>query len=387
MSSVDIGIYYHIPFCRNKCPYCSFNSIETESIPERRYVEALLAELETIAKNEFPKRRPRLDSIYFGGGTPTLLSAASIVRLVKGANALFGRRRPGGVEITLEANPESVNRERLENFYMAGVNRLSLGVQSFNDAHLAALGRTHNALEALTAINDARAAGFRNISIDLIYAVPDQTPEQWKRVLYEALLKEPEHISVYGLTIEKGVPFNETLLKGRSPLPDEESEIEMYRDAVSLFTDAGYVHYEISNFARPGKESRHNSRYWLGGDYLGIGAGAHSYLNGSKWGRRWWNEPDPYQYMKNVTERGAATTGSEELGIEEAKTEAVMLGLRLIRGIDLREYEKRFGMALDKMLDIDGLEQKGLIRTDGAMITLSQKGLLLTNEVIRNGLL
>lgn len=376
----SLGIYIHIPYCRNKCAYCDFNSRATDPVPEGPYTECLLRELSLLADRESPKERfSGLETVYFGGGTPSLFSPESIVRILDNVFAVIHPN--DGIEITIEANPDTVDGKRLKGYRDAGINRLSLGVQSFNDRDLKRVGRTHSARKAECVIQEARDAGFTNLSIDLIFAIPGQTPSDLERSILKALTVRPEHISLYGLTIEHGTPLHTALRNGKLDLTPEEVEVEMYFKAKELLKQAGYEHYEISSFALEGFHSRHNSRYWEGGSYIGLGAGAHSFLRYPGWGRRWWNEQDPERYMELTAAGVAATEGGETLGRDEAMTERLMLGLRRLCGISEEEFRKDFGLSPRSVLEWKRLRELGIVQSANGRITLTEKGIIFSNEI------
>ncbi len=369
----------------SKCPYCAFNSVAAldAGAYEERYVKSLLSELASKSAKE--GIRGPLRTFYIGGGTPTLFSPEAIGTILSSAGAMFGTRHTAqaGIEVTIEANPDTITRERLEGYRREGVNRLSIGFQSLNDARLAALGRTHTASRAAEAYKWARAAGFENVGIDLIFGTPGQDPARWEEELSGAALLKPEHVSLYGMTIEEGTPFYRKYGPGKAGLPGEEAESWMFSAAVRALKSAGYRHYEVSNFALPGRESVHNTLYWKGAPYLGVGAGAHSYLPWPGWGRRWWNESDPVAYMGRVEAGVDPSAGGEELGRKEAMLESVMLGLRMVdEGVNGEAFREKFGMYPGSALQgLDGLLREGLVRKRGEDVLATEPGLLLLNEV------
>jgi putative oxygen-independent coproporphyrinogen III oxidase len=379
-----IGIYVHIPFCASKCPYCDFKSRVTSDIPEKEYVESLLKELSSTIEREDVRRLP-LESVYIGGGTPSLFSPASIGRLIESFNKEI--LPIDGCEVTIEVNPDSADLEKLTGYREAGVNRVSIGVQSLNDKDLLALGRAHSAGEALEAFDAARAAGFENIGVDLIFGVPGQNSRDWRDTISKVVDLGPEHISVYGLTIEEGTPFAKMYGRGRAasmPLPGEGEEAEMYSYAIELLVRGGWRHYEISNFGKPGFFSVHNRRYWLGKDYLGLGAAAHSYLSYPGWGRRWWNEPGVAKYLERIKGRGEAKAGCEALGRDEAMEESLLLGLRMLeKGLNGEAFMKRFGKYPKEVFKkYIKLEKDGFLRISGEDILLSPGGVLMADEIL-----
>ncbi|MBI5642190.1 MAG: radical SAM family heme chaperone HemW [Deltaproteobacteria bacterium] len=375
-----IGIYVHIPYCVSKCPYCDFKSVVDSGLDESKYIDSLLRELDRVLGKEGALRSREIESIYLGGGTPSLFSSASAGRIIREVKDAFDL--DVSPEITVEVNPDTVNREKFEGYKEAGVNRISIGFQSLNDGVLKTLGRTHSAKRAVDAFMDAREACFDNIGVDLIFAVPGQTVADWEESLMQAVRLSPEHISLYGLTLEEGTPFCKKY-KDSSVLPSEDDYALMYGKATEVLKESGYVHYEISNWARPGKQSIHNQRYWLGGDYIGLGVSAHSFLSYPGWGRRWWNEVAISAYMDGVQAGGAAVAGAEALTREEALTEAMFLGLRMLkRGLRGDGFKKRFGISIKEAFK--GwrlLKEEGLLKIDGEDMHLTGKGVLVSDEV------
>jgi len=399
-----VGLYLHIPYCKQKCPYCSFASTAVDTamrLPEREYTDCLKLELKKVLENERIGKETRLCSIYFGGGTPSLFSPALIGELIDAARARL--TTDADAEITLEVNPESSGPERLKELKDYGVNRLSIGIQSLNDRELKKLGRLHTAEEAIKAFKDARTAGFTNIGVDIISGVPTQgvSPlSALSETLDKVIELGPDHISVYGLTVEDGTPFARMARDGSLELYNEETERELYVLATGRLEVAGFDHYEISNFARPGMQSRHNSRYWNGEDYIGLGASAHSFMNRQRpgsgnndinrdWGRRWWNVADADEYIKITSKGGNPQAGSEILTKEQAIAEAIMLGLRQTKGIDEEGFKGLFGSPPQSHIIRKGLlkeegklsEAKHLIHSDKGRLRLTKEGMLLSNEV------
>ena len=364
---MNLGIYIHIPFCLRKCPYCDFNSLAVKPFPEEKYVKALVDEIRDRSE-EF--KGHTIETVYLGGGTPSLFSPQTIGAILNETIRNF--TVAGEAEITIEANPNTVDHKKFSAFHSLGINRLSLGVQSFKDDLLKILGRIHTAQEAIAACKQARAAGFENIGIDLIFGIPFQTITDWKDDLDRALALCPEHISTYLLHLEEGTPLYQSVSRGELALPSDELQAEMFKTTWTKLGQAGYEHYEVSNFALPGFRSRHNQRYWEGKEYLGIGAGAHSFLK-TGWGMRRANISNPLLYM----ERAEKTEYEEHLKKEEAIEEAIFLGLRQREGIDVKRFEERFGLTLDT--HFPSLE--GLVQEKMGCLTLTPRGLLLSNEV------
>lgn len=371
-------LYIHVPFCLRKCPYCAFVSQEGSPGQRETYVELLLAEMR-LAHAETPNDR-LLESVYFGGGTPSLLEPSQTGRILSLANSLFDLSPHA--EITLEANPGTVDEEKLAGFRCSGVNRLSLGVQSLHDPLLGLLGRIHSAAQAEQAVKAARAAGFDNIGIDLIHSLPGQTMEMWRHDLRRALGLAPEHLSIYGLTIEEGTPFARRYADGRD-LPDEDLSADMFLAADELLTGAGYEHYEIANYALPGFHSQHNSGYWRRDGYLGLGAGAHSFLRGTGHGIRFGNTSDPEEYARAVTQGAMPRQDRVELSHEDAVAEFMFLGLRMAAGVSFGDFRREFGMELPVRFgkELEELTRLGLLTMDTRGVRLTSRGMLLSNQV------
>ncbi|MBX3028228.1 radical SAM family heme chaperone HemW [bacterium] len=373
------GLYLHIPYCDSKCPYCDFNSYAAKQWPERAYAAALIAEMRAAAAQP-AWAAGRVQTIFFGGGTPSLFAPATIAELLAAARAAWPVA--ADAEITLEANPGTVDEAKLRGFRQAGVNRISFGVQSFHDQHLRTLGRIHSAAEARAAIAAARAAGFANLNLDLIFAVPGQTAEQWNADLQTAVELAPEHISAYGLTYEEGTAFHAQRRSGAlTPLP-EEAEVAMFTQTRRVLAASGYDAYEISNFARPGRACAHNLNYWRAGAYLGLGAGAHSFAPHPAPGRRWGNEKSPVRYTERATASGTARASEEQLSEAQARGEIAFLGLRCTDGFALDEFAARFGCdAASAFPHLDRLVRDGLVEIAGDRCRLTARGLLVADSV------
>lgn len=375
---MTLGIYIHIPFCVKKCPYCDFTSFTPGTIPEDEYVKAVIREMEVRRKAEV-EEEVKVETVYFGGGTPSLLSPKGVAYIIEKISETFILKEP---EITIEANPGTVDFEKLRGYRDAGVNRLSLGIQSLNDRLLSVLGRIHDRKEALNAYEDARRAGFENIGIDLIHSKPGETLSDWKKDLEEAVSLRSEHISAYNLTIEEETHFFHMQEKGTLKLPPEEAQAEMFTLTEEILERAGYEHYEISNYALPGFRSRHNQIYWKGGEYLGVGVSAHSFLR-KGWGIRRANTSSLEEYFRLVKEKGKAITEEESLTKEKAMGEAVFLGLRMMEGIDLKDFKERFGIRIEEAYSnvIKGLMEEELLKLEEGHLRLTEKGILFLNEV------
>jgi oxygen-independent coproporphyrinogen-3 oxidase len=374
-------LYIHIPYCRQKCPYCSFFSQEGSLDDLMRYTALLQQEMLLAAEITAPRHKP--DSIYFGGGTPSLLEPAQIADLIRQAEHLFGLA--AGAEVTLEANPGTVDFRKLADFRHAGINRLSLGIQSFDDQMLKELGRIHTAQQAREAFAAARQAGFDNIGIDLIHALPGQTGTMWLTELHQALQLAPEHLSVYGLTIEEATPFAAQYGIDSPLLPDEDLAAEMFEAADDLLTAQGYEHYEIANYARSGFRSRHNSGYWRRDGYLGLGAGAHSFLRDCEYGSRFSNAADLDEYSTMLHNGNVPRRDVTPLSRRDAMAEYLFLGLRMSVGVQSSTFEHEFGDRLDDVFgnEIKLLLEQGLLAESTCGIRLTRQGMLLSNQVFQ----
>ncbi len=383
IGSARFALYVHVPYCRSKCPYCDFNSYASPSWPEPEYVDALCAELE-YRSEQAPWRGSQVATIFFGGGTPSLFNPGSIGRVIATANHLFGIE--ANAEITLEANPGTVDLEKLRGFRSAGVNRMSFGAQSFRGETLIRLGRTHSPEETVQALGLARQAGFEQLNLDLIFAVPGQALDDVAADLRRAAELSPDHISAYNLTFEDGTPFGEALRRGRLHALDSDLQGEMYALVRSTLPGLGYRHYEISNYARPGCEARHNLAYWHYESYLGIGAGAHSFARANAGGRRWWNERGPRAYMVAASGEGSAEAGSESIDGRTAAGEFVFLNLRLTDGFALEDFAARFGERFETAFSEQAacLTEAGMLLVEGGRVRLTERGLELADSVFAN---
>lgn len=361
------GIYVHVPFCLSRCPYCDFNTYVGLEDLAPAYLEAVVREAEMWAERDAP---PAAGSVFFGGGTPTLVEPRLLVSTLGGIRGALPLAP--GAEITVEANPETVDAGLLAVLRDAGVNRVSIGAQSFRGEVLVRLGRAHTAERTRRSVADARAAGFDNISLDLIFGAPGESEEQWRSTLEEAVALEPAHVSCYALTIEPGTAFGAAVASGRMPPPDEDEGAAKYEIALDLLSGAGYEHYEISNWARPGRASRHNLVYWTQGDYAGLGAGAHSHRDGV----RSWNRKLPREYLERPR---AARAGEESLDAATRAEEWLQLRLRLTEGVGRAEAERRLGRPLGPALEV--LCGAGLVEPRADRILLTRRGLLLQQEV------
>ncbi|PYS47583.1 MAG: coproporphyrinogen III oxidase [Acidobacteria bacterium] len=369
------GIYIHIPFCRARCSYCDFATGTYESALAERYVRALISEIRNFQSTA---DRQEADTIYFGGGTPSLLKAAQVAAILDAVYARFHVAR--GAEVTMEMNPGTLTLDTLKEFRALGVNRASYGAQTFDDSELKRLGRTHNAEDGRRTLTLLREAGFTNISFDLIAGLPAQTLETWSRNLDEALALRPSHLSFYLLEVHEATPLADQIRRGAQPLPDDDLAAEMYRLMLERACEAGYEHYEISNLCQQGYHSRHNTKYWTADAVFGFGCSAHSY-DGAR--TRWSNERDAARYTVLMEQRRTPIVETIELDERTARAESIFLGLRLMRGVDLKEYRARFGSDLrdEYAADLERLSDAGLITFDSDLMKLTATGALLSNEV------
>lgn len=378
-SSDNLAVYIHWPFCKSKCPYCDFNSHVREQVEQERWRNALLREL-AYMHGLMPDFT--VGSIFFGGGTPSLMPAKTVEALISSVYELW--KTTGNMEITLEANPTSVEMNSFIGFKAAGVNRVSLGVQSLRDSELAFLGRGHNAKEAIAAIELARKT-FDRYSFDLIYARPNQTLKEWDDELSEALLLAGDHLSLYQLTIEENTAFHHTYAKGGFTLPDEELSEALYMLTEEKMSSRGLTPYEVSNYARIGHESRHNLSYWNGTSYIGVGAGAHGRIHiGEKKRIATQTLKSPERWLENVEKQGHALEIWQEITPEIEVEERVMMGLRLCNGINYRQFQTQTGYDLCEHINLqkrDFYIGKGLLADDRDTLKTTLKGRLLLNKL------
>ena len=378
---MSFGVYVHWPFCAAKCPYCDFNSHVRTAIDEDGWVDGILSELDWVAQNQF--ERPAVETIFFGGGTPSLMSGQSVGRVLQKIAALWPMANDP--EITLEANPASADAARFADYRAAGVNRVSLGVQALNDADLKKLGRLHDVAEARAALKLAMA-NFSRVSLDLIYARPDQTDAAWREELKQALSFGTDHLSLYQLTIEPETPYALLHRNGQLQIPDEDIAAGLYETTQELTQAAGLPAYEISNHARPGQESRHNLIYWRYGDYAGVGPGAHGRVNlgGNRTATAAIKLPE--RWRDTVAKNGQGFAEQVAISNEEAAREHLLMNLRLAEGLDLAAYEHRWGTRPDAA-KIAALTQQGFLAQEGDVLTAMPSGRLLLNRVIEELLL
>lgn len=371
------GIYVHWPFCAAKCPYCDFNShVRHKPVDQERFTAAFLKEMQTMRTLGGPKV---VSSIFMGGGTPSLMDPATVGAILDGIAKYW--HVPDGIEVTMEANPSSVEAERFRGYRAAGVNRVSMGVQALNDRDLKFLGRLHDVADALKAIKLAREI-FPRMSFDLIYARPNQTVDEWEKELAEAISYAVDHLSLYQLTIEEGTAFYGLHKAGKLIVPDGEQSAVLYEATQEITARHGMPAYEVSNHARPGAESRHNLTYWRYGDYAGIGPGAHGRLSQSKIKLATATERNPEAWLELVERQGHGMIDQEMLGYDEQADEMLLMGLRLREGIDLVRWQSLSGRELDPERE-DFLIQHGFVeRLGNSRIRCTPSGMLILDSVV-----
>lgn len=368
-------IYIHVPFCIRKCPYCAFVSDSFRHDDLIEYPSLLISELQVKATSP-----NTVDSIYFGGGTPTLLTPQQLELLLDEIARLTVIS--DSTEISVEANPGTVTAEVLHAYRSIGINRLSLGIQSFDDRFLGIIRRIHTAEQSLQAFFDARKSGFDNISIDLIHSLPGQSMKQWRSELKHAVELRPEHISIYGLTVEEGTPFSHLYPVGSPMLADEDLSADMFEIADDMLAKAGFEHYEIASYALPGCRSRHNSGYWNRDGYLGLGVSAHSFLKDGH-GVRFSNPATLEEYRRMAGSGNPLRLDEHKLTLEEAIAEHMFLGLRLSDGINLSAFEREFDRSIESVYGstVSNLADQGLLQRTDTGFALTLRGMLLSNQV------
>ena len=406
----DVALFFFIPFCKIKCTYCDFNAYANMARVMEPYADAVVREIEQYAARSSSASQadtpPRVKTIFFGGGTPSLVPAAHIEKILRACSEAFTLAR--NPEITLEANPGTVDADKLRALYALGVNRLSLGVQAFDDAVLRRLNRGHTVADALEMYDLARRAGFDNLNLDLIYGLPLQTLDDWRATLQRALALGTEHLSLYALTVEAETGLEHQIRRGKYPAPDDDLAADMYELAEEMLDAAGYEHYEISNWARrvgvsgganaSPLQSRHNLTYWHNEPYLGFGAGAHSCFGGE----RFWNVLSPIDYIQRIERGESPVAGGEEISRDLEMSETMILGLRLNEGIRFDAFLERYGedarekyaaqlrevqeLGLIEVTSPEGSlrntpERSGGASPFGAGVRLTPRGRLLSNEV------
>jgi oxygen-independent coproporphyrinogen-3 oxidase len=376
-----LGIYLHIPYCLRKCAYCDFASLPLDEAggmnAARRYLDAVAVELDRRALSE-EFLGCEVETVYIGGGTPTILPPEWIAGILQRLHHRFPFQPDA--EITIEANPGTVDEAKIAALLAAGINRISLGVQSFSDSVLQTLGRIHSAAEAQDAIAAARAAGCTNLSLDLIYGIPNQSLDDWRTTLETAVEANPEHLSVYALSLEPETPLSAQIATGALSPPDEDLAADMYLLAQDVLGRADFDHYEISNFAQPDMQCRHNRRYWAYDEYLGLGAAAHSFRRGVRWN----NVPGPVVYTEWLERGRLPVARAEALSAREAAGEMLMLGLRRAEGISEREVRRRTGVAVTQALaaEIARLREDGLLLAERGRLRIPREAWLVSNEVL-----
>jgi oxygen-independent coproporphyrinogen-3 oxidase len=376
-TAMTLGVYVQVPFCQTKCTYCNFHTGPVSKSLYNPYVEAVLREIQLRAVSAEEYLKTPVDTVYVGGGTPSLLEPSALARVL---SALRNQFACAWQEVTLEADPETITAEKAAAWHVAGFNRISMGVQSFNDKELIAAGRMHRRENIFSAVSALRESGFDNVSCDLIAGLPHQTAESWENSVSELLGLRPEHISIYMMEIDEGSRLGREVLSGGSrysadALPSDDAMADFYEQACARLAAEGYHHYEISNWALPGLESRHNMKYWRREPYLGLGAGAHSFSGK----HRWANAHDAGAYVGAIAQGHIPSEQLEALGEEEALNEELFLGLRLLDGIDFADIERRYNVSLAARLD--GLRSAGLLEMDGTRARLAPGRLAVSNEV------
>lgn len=376
------GIYIHIPFCHTKCPYCSFASYPAaEPQAMQSYMLAIRSQAKKMADHSWSSTR-EFRSLYIGGGTPTTVAPEQLVLLIEECLAKFRFTDTDGraPEVSVETNPNAITREIFGRLKQAGVNRLSIGIQSFSDEMLQVLGRSHSSQEAISAFEHARSAGFQNLSLDLMYGLPGQTVDDWQQTLEKAIALSPEHLSVYELTVEDGTPFASMAKQDKLCLPDDENVLLMFRLAQELLTNSGFLQYEISNYSRPGLQCRHNINYWQNGSYIGLGAGAVSCFSGL----RIKAVPGPKEFVRLVNHATYPYIEGEMLSLEARFRETVIMGLRMTEGVSIKNLFDRFGIMPQEYYGdgLTGCLEKGLLEENGDRLRLTDKGLPLANQVL-----
>ncbi|MFB3854252.1 MAG: radical SAM family heme chaperone HemW [Vicinamibacterales bacterium] len=383
------GIYIHVPFCASICRYCNFNRVLFDPVLKERYVAALERDIRKTGSRLDAGRHPldgpfpplslsSPDTLYFGGGTPSLLEPWEVRRLIVACRDALGLC--SDAEVTLEANPETVTAASMAGFREAGVNRVSLGVQSFNADELERLGRTHTAARAVEALAEIRASGLGNISLDLMMWLPGQSVEDWQKSLERLTGLAPAHASLYMLELYPNSPLREEMARGGLGLPPDEVACDMYEAAIDTLAASGYEHYEISNFAMPGRRSRHNMKYWTDGDWFGFGCGAHSTIDGV----RWKSVSATLDYVEAVAAGRPVAAEVRRLTAQERLEEALFMRLRLVEGVDLREMRLHYAVdVLERYRErLSEAFDAGLVLLDGDVLRLTRRGLLLSNEVM-----
>lgn len=377
---MSTGIYIHLPYCITKCPYCDFNSYGVgNSFPEDDYTSAVMCEIDSYS--DYLSQR-KVSTIFFGGGTPSLFHPENIEKMIKRVGRYAELARD--VEISIEINPRTADLDKLRHFKRIGINRASVGIQSFSDRKLRSLGRFNSSQEGKNVLRDVSAAGFENFSLDLMYGSLKENLEEVRHDISVSLELDVPHLSAYCLTIESGTKFGDMHRRGKLRLPEDGELSEMFSLTGSLLVQKGFEHYEISNFCRPGFQCRHNLIYWECGSYIGIGAGAHSHLNKEDrppWGERWINVKDPASYMKALKEGGSAREFTERLSREEALMDRLLMGLRLKKGVNVQQIEKSYATVLNRDKLKAPVEDE-LMEVSSGNLKITDKGRVFSDRLI-----
>jgi oxygen-independent coproporphyrinogen-3 oxidase len=385
----EFGVYVHVPYCRERCSYCDFALTPVDEAPSRAFADSAIAEVLSFGERmihdvdvgaRFANRSPV--SVYFGGGTPSMLDPADAARILGAIDRRFGLASVR--EVTLEANPEDVTAEKVAGWRAAGVNRISLGVQALDDRFLAALGRAHDAAAARRAIETCRAGGIENVCIDLIFGVPGMTVADWSRTLAGAIALAPSHVSAYGLTLERGTRLTRLVEDGTIELPIEDDQAEMYERTAEALGHAGLERYEISNFAAHDRQALHNNLYWRYQEWIGVGPSAHSFARIPGGGLRWWNGKNPFGYLRSLGAPHIA--GHEIVTGRAAMGELVFTGLRLAEGVSEQAFEDVFAVSFESIFGATArrLVATGLARREGGRLALTERGFLVSDSIFRD---
>ena len=372
----EIALYVHIPFCDHKCIYCDFYSIiTTDNVAA--FLQSLKKEIEFYSG--IYSAEHIISSIFFGGGTPSLMQPEFLEEIISSIRDKFNVIPKA--EITMETNPGTVSEEKLKSFYELGINRISIGIQSFNEDELKFLTRIHDKRTAVNTVLTAREVGFENINVDLIFNLPGQTKDKWMSNLNEVVQLPIKHISAYSLILERGTILNKMVLDGKVKMQDDDHDANLYETTIDFLEDNGFYQYEVSNFTKPGFECRHNNAYWHYKDYLAFGTSAHSFVNG----KRWWNFSSLKKYISEIEKNGNAVASSETLNEKQSHNEYIMLALRS-SGIDLGEYQRKFGGDwINKNYSyLDNLKDDNFIVFNDKLIRLTKKGYALCDEILKN---
>lgn len=375
-----LGIYLHIPFCQKKCYYCDFISYSGKEELIEDYIESLKKEIQ-LYREELSGHS--IKSIFIGGGTPSILTGGQVEEIIRTLANCYHLEK--GIEVSIEANPGLLSREKLQHYYAAGINRLSIGLQACQEHLLQRLGRIHQYKDFIGNLQEAKAVGFNNINVDLMFGLPTQTLGEWHASLENIVALGIPHISAYNLIFEEGTPFFQWMEEGRIQKADEELELRMYHDAIGFLKDNGYLHYEISNFAKPNHQCQHNILYWKNQEYIGFGVAAHSYINN----HRFYNHSGIEEYSYDIQNHQKPIEESHSLSIKEEISETMFLGLRMMEGVNVKDFVKRFGRTPEEIYgkQLKKLKERQLITYDDYHIKLTSKGIDLANLVFEEMLL